>query len=757
LQSLKQKDRPFDTRGFLGVIQNDPVKLSNMFNRVWGVAPLAVAGAAAATEKKDGGQQGGQRMPAQMLPSVDIVSDNSGTQYPYYYKLTDEEKRFFSSNTPIGRAVRAKAQQGKVGQTYNDLSRAAKTIEQTAAKSVGAYGQDSSLENIVEVFDPSGISSWDDVYSSYEQSGMSPETYLEIFGALPLLGKVGKAGKFLQKSLSAATPMVKGTSRLARNERKAIAAGKLAAGVLQATPYAGRATDVVQAIDQAPDVPVLPFGKGGQHGGLDRWFAEKWVDIKTGKECGRQEGEKRAGYPACRPSKRVSEETPKTTSELSSAEKEKFKRSKTSSERISYQHRRKEFGGEWLEKYDDDSLLPKAQLGKHIPNWLNPYNWGVPDYSDKKDFSFAYYSAKKSGEKEFMWNGKRYSTNYAGTPRQEVGRYGINGRSVNSKDINNPAQVNLYPVLGQYKPGHISASIGNNETSINYGPEGNNPFGISNVKNKGEKSFNVYGQDNLTFSNKAVSLPLGEYSYSLGYEYAPSDWNLFTNNCADNVCDAFGIPRTKGIETPSRALSKIKEKYPTLDVTSRTYEDYYDLYEKLQDQPNKEILSQAKNILGIASSPEIQNSPLAKSLIGTVQGALAEEGYNLPNSLTQKGNYDGILGEETKRALKDWQKKKLGGEWLDKYKNTKENRQKIDQLLGPPATGNVDYVPVVESLAGGFSAGLAKSAIAPVVKSNLQSLQKYMEMQDSPFIKIDLPMLNEAGKKINNWLKNYTD
>ncbi|NBP71452.1 MAG: LysM peptidoglycan-binding domain-containing protein, partial [Cytophagia bacterium] len=175
--------------------------------------------------------------------------------------------------------------------------------------------------------------------------------------------KVGKAGKFLQKSLSNATPMVKGTSRLARNEQKAIAAAKLAAGVLQATPYAGRATDALQAVDQAPDAPVLPFGKGGQHGGLDRWFAEKWVDIKTGKECGRQEGEKRAGYPACRPSKRVSEDTPKTASELSSAEKEKFKRSKTSSERISYQHRRKEFGGEWLEKYDDGGLTYSVKKG----------------------------------------------------------------------------------------------------------------------------------------------------------------------------------------------------------------------------------------------------------------------------------------------------------------------------------------------------------------------------------------------------------
>jgi hypothetical protein len=47
-------------------------------------------------------------------------------------------------------------------------------------------------------------------------------------------------------------------------------------------------------------------------GGLTRWFKENWVDVKTGKPCGRQKGEKR-GYPACRPSKRVSSKTPKTT------------------------------------------------------------------------------------------------------------------------------------------------------------------------------------------------------------------------------------------------------------------------------------------------------------------------------------------------------------------------------------------------------------------------------------------------------------
>ena len=73
---------------------------------------------------------------------------------------------------------------------------------------------------------------------------------------------------------------------------------------------------------------------------LKRWFDEKWVDVKTGKPCGRQKGESR-GYPACRPSKRVSSKTPKTTGEMSSKEKSRFKAAKTSSRKIAYQHRRK--------------------------------------------------------------------------------------------------------------------------------------------------------------------------------------------------------------------------------------------------------------------------------------------------------------------------------------------------------------------------------------------------------------------------------
>jgi hypothetical protein len=53
---------------------------------------------------------------------------------------------------------------------------------------------------------------------------------------------------------------------------------------------------------------------------LKRWFKEEWIDVRTGKPCGRSKGENR-GVPYCRPKKRVSSKTPKTASEMSASEK----------------------------------------------------------------------------------------------------------------------------------------------------------------------------------------------------------------------------------------------------------------------------------------------------------------------------------------------------------------------------------------------------------------------------------------------------
>lgn len=56
--------------------------------------------------------------------------------------------------------------------------------------------------------------------------------------------------------------------------------------------------------------------------GLGKWFGEKWVDIKTGKDCGRSGPEKtKRGYPACRP-----EDAAK---KMTSSEKKKMASKKT--------------------------------------------------------------------------------------------------------------------------------------------------------------------------------------------------------------------------------------------------------------------------------------------------------------------------------------------------------------------------------------------------------------------------------------------
>jgi hypothetical protein len=54
INNLSIKNQPIDKK-FLKVIDNDPQKLSDMFNRLWGAAPLGIVGAAATQEYEKGG------------------------------------------------------------------------------------------------------------------------------------------------------------------------------------------------------------------------------------------------------------------------------------------------------------------------------------------------------------------------------------------------------------------------------------------------------------------------------------------------------------------------------------------------------------------------------------------------------------------------------------------------------------------------------------------------------------------------------
>ncbi len=64
-------------------------------------------------------------------------------------------------------------------------------------------------------------------------------------------------------------------------------------------------------------------------GGLTKWFNENWVDIKTGKPCGRKSATKsKRPYPSCRP-KAVADK-------MTAAEKKSSARRKTGPAKIKH-------------------------------------------------------------------------------------------------------------------------------------------------------------------------------------------------------------------------------------------------------------------------------------------------------------------------------------------------------------------------------------------------------------------------------------
>ena len=57
--------------------------------------------------------------------------------------------------------------------------------------------------------------------------------------------------------------------------------------------------------------------------GLTKWFDEEWIDVCTGKPCGRKKYS-RKGMPYCRPKRRVNKSTPKTVGRLTKEQRRKM-------------------------------------------------------------------------------------------------------------------------------------------------------------------------------------------------------------------------------------------------------------------------------------------------------------------------------------------------------------------------------------------------------------------------------------------------
>ncbi len=65
--------------------------------------------------------------------------------------------------------------------------------------------------------------------------------------------------------------------------------------------------------------------KKPKKGGLGKWHGEKWVDVKTGKPCGRKSASKsKRPYPACRPKAVAGKITKKEAAKKTSSKKVKW-------------------------------------------------------------------------------------------------------------------------------------------------------------------------------------------------------------------------------------------------------------------------------------------------------------------------------------------------------------------------------------------------------------------------------------------------
>jgi len=126
-----------------------------------------------------------------------------------------------------------------------------------AAKAVGQFmlnQPDSNAENVAEIFDPTGISSWDDVYRSINNPKDNLfDTGLEIAGAVPLgkLSKITKPGIHLTKYKGIDKALYKNLPRT-----------KAANNAVKGVQTVGRTSDAYQAYDQ--------YEQGGQLTKLDQ-------------------------------------------------------------------------------------------------------------------------------------------------------------------------------------------------------------------------------------------------------------------------------------------------------------------------------------------------------------------------------------------------------------------------------------------------------------------------------------------------------
>jgi hypothetical protein len=388
-----------------------------------------------------------------------------------------------------------------------------------------------------------------------------------------------------------------------------------------------------------------------------------------------------------------------------------------------------------------DDLLQKAKT------YVNPKNWGVTDYTDKfpdKDKAFA--AARKAGEKEYLYKGVRYTTNYKGTPQQQLKETGItddrlgvkNSRSDKAYNSVKPSVYLSKEDVNQQLINYFNSKNRFDNTEINklrkqYTEEGSKEnYDIKKIKEIEKKMFSYepafHGEDDV-YSEDAWKIYLGKpqtkntfsisnYKPSLSKENNINYYSL-PNDFKQELFDLYNNGQIKKGINNEFSFSNIFDEVSsrarvlgnfTVDEGKDEKGSYISYYDKYDLNPNLPVIG---NVLGLEnfvgkpfeiydriyyndygdgqkkrmyySDKELSELDLNKKNFDTLalQRELANRGYNLPKSTKADGTFDGILGDETIKAL-------------EKYK-----QQKGFQFGGVVASNNSQVVGVEKMQVGG--------------------------------------------------------
>ena len=364
--------------------------------------------------------------------------------------------------------------------------------------------------------------------------------------------------------------------------------------------------------------------------------------------------------------------------------------------------------------------LPKdsdyAEDGSLLPDWnkvkstLNPKNWGVPDYSDKGDFNTAYAAARKAGEKEFMWNNQRFSTDYDGTPQQQLKETGITDSQLQNRNFiqerlgNNLAPVGYDNITSRL----FNAVVMNKKDAINYisnsrldaynlyvgKPQTNNTFSISRYIPSKSKDKNViyYSLNNDEFKDRLINLvneeeDIAKYLKFIVDKDLPSSREYVMGKFFPSVGEDNNGKYIAYYDKWDLNPLNLKVPFTNKEITTdfgKPFEIYDRIYYRDNPNYNKELFNQLNNELKYTETLKTEYDSYGNYVYRDIDNNIV----TLPNNISYLIDYQ----NELKDKIKNFPKKYIRQYYSDKELSELDiNKRNFDTLALQRELSNRGY------------------------------------------------------------------